>query len=1149
MNLANIDGAVLETETTMSEDYKNLDGDSYHYIANSHSMPEFWMSLVGAGDHWMFVASNGALTAGRQNPDLALFPYSADDQILAARHLTGSFTLVRLSADDGSGRSNCWEPFGARQDEPFRYRRNLYKSSLGTRVVFEEVNESLGLVFRYRWCFSQKFGFVRTCWLENTASESRKFELLDGLQNVLPHGIGQEFLTRYSNLANAYKKSELVGENGLGIFYLSSIPTDRAEPSEGLKANVVWQTGLNSNSTLLSSSQIEAFRRAESVGCESVVRGKPGAYLTNQTIQLEPGEVVSWHVVAELAQDHSDIIELKNWIAEQADPSAEIEKDLSASEMDFLRILSSSDAVQCGANRRRNDRHLSNTVFNVMRGGVPLENYLVHADDFGSFVKNSNRDVFEQHETFLAQLPSQVEVFELHERAESTSDPDLIRLSREYLPLAFSRRHGDPTRPWNRFSIDLKSENGRTNLNYQGNWRDIFQNWEALGFSFPKFLPSMICRFANATTADGYNPYRLTSRGFEWEEPAPDDPWANIGYWGDHQIIYLLKLLEWARRFEPQSLEKLLNCRSFVHANVPYRIREFEAIKSDPRDTIDFDAEGAATIDECVGRLGSDGKLLGANTKIHHVTFVEKLLTLSLAKLSNFVPDGGIWLNTQRPEWNDANNALVGNGLSMVTACYLHRWFKFLHHWLAANEGASFDVSEPVAMFFDQISQIMTQAVPADGHGANSRAKMVEALSIAGSEYRKTLYENGLGEETRSLDCDSCLKLFANALRHLESTIRNNHREDGLYHAYNLLSWDADGLEVEHLYEMLEGQVAVLSAGLLEPTEVVDVLDALRSSKLYRENQDSYLLYPDRQLPPFLEKNVVPEDAIAANPLLQQLLEDGNSKVIRQDIHGGVHFNGSFRNSADLRDAIQGLPAKYESLADAHGANAVAVFEDVFGHAQFTGRSGTFFGYEGLGSIYWHMVSKLVLAVGENHAAAVESGADADTIQLLREHYYSVRRGVGAEKSAAEYGAFPTDPYSHTPENAGVKQPGMTGQVKEDILSRFAELGVQVGGGELSFATNLFDRNELVSDRETLMFFGLRNDLEQVEVPQSGIGFTIFQVPVVYRSGSQDRVEVTFDDGEVRVFDGLKIDAATSAELFSRSGKVRLVKCTFASLA
>ena len=48
-----------------------------------------------------------------------------------------------------------------------------------------------------------------------------------------------------------------------------------------------------------------------------------------------------------------------------------------------------------------------------------------------------------------------------------------------------------------------------------------------------------------------------------------------------------------------------------------------------------------------------------------------------LSKLSNFVPEGGIWMNTQRPEWNDANNALVGYGISVVTLCYLRRYIEF----------------------------------------------------------------------------------------------------------------------------------------------------------------------------------------------------------------------------------------------------------------------------------------------------------------------------------------------------------------------------------------------------------------------------------------------------------------------------------------
>ena len=35
-------------------------------------------------------------------------------------------------------------------------------------------------------------------------------------------------------------------------------------------------------------------------------------------------------------------------------------------------------------------------------------------------------------------------------------------------------------------------------------------------------------------------------------------------------------------------------------------------------------------------------------------------------------------MNTQRPEWNDANNALVGYGLSMVTLAHLRRYLQLI---------------------------------------------------------------------------------------------------------------------------------------------------------------------------------------------------------------------------------------------------------------------------------------------------------------------------------------------------------------------------------------------------------------------------------------------------------------------------------------
>ena len=135
---------------------------------------------------------------------------------------------------------------------------------------------------------------------------------------------------------------------------------------------------------------------------------------------------------------------------------------------------------------------------------------------------------------------------------------DFKRLCLEYLPLKFSRRHGDPSRPWNKFSINTQSEiDGSKILDYEGNWRDIFQNWEALAHSFPDFIESMIHKFLNATTFDGYNPYRVTKDGFDWETIEPDNPWSYIGYWGDHQIIYLLKFLEFIEKHQPGKLASL----------------------------------------------------------------------------------------------------------------------------------------------------------------------------------------------------------------------------------------------------------------------------------------------------------------------------------------------------------------------------------------------------------------------------------------------------------------------------------------------------------------------------------------------------------------------------------------------------------------
>ena len=119
-----------------------------------------------------------------------------------------------------------------------------------------------------------------------------------------------------------------------------------------------------------------------------------------------------------------------------------------------------------------------------------------------------------------------------------------------------------------------------------------------------------------------------------------------------------------------------------------------------PKNTVDYDEGLAERIEHRVASMGADGKLvLDANGEVYQVNLLEKLLVPLLSKLGNLVIDGGIWMNTQRPEWNDANNALVGQGLSMVTLYYMRRYVRFLQQLLAEDSRIDRPVqrSEPMA--------------------------------------------------------------------------------------------------------------------------------------------------------------------------------------------------------------------------------------------------------------------------------------------------------------------------------------------------------------------------------------------------------------------------------------------------------------------
>ncbi|MCP3996125.1 MAG: hypothetical protein GY722_13855, partial [bacterium] len=562
--------------------------------------------------------------------------------------------------------------------------------------------------------------------------------------------------------------------------------------------------------------------------------------------------------------------------------------------------------------------------------------------------------------------------------AAAQNDPDLERLCHEYLPLTFSRRHGDPSRPWNMFTINTRSEDGSLLLDYEGNWRDIFQNWEALCYSFPDYFGSMVAKFVNASTMDGFNPYRVTREGIDWEIPDPNDPWGdNIGYWGDHQIIYLLRLLEGLNTFDPDALPRMIGRELFSYANVPYRIRPFDAILRDAKNTIEFDRALDREIADRAALIGSDGRLvMDSEGSVVHVNLAEKLLVPALAKLANLVVDGGVWMNTQRPEWNDANNALVGYGLSMVTVAYLRRYLAFCEGVFGSLQQSEFVMSTEVASWLEQTLSILTEYRDRLDQPAISdrrRKRLLDRLGAAFSDYRSAIYEQGFSGKA-VVRTETLVELCRVAGGYAAHSIRANRRPSGLYHSYNLVHIEDEGrqMSVDHLPVMLEGQVAALSSGLLSSEEVLVILDALCQSDLYREDQSSYVLYPARKMPSFLDRNKIAEGDVAANPLLTGLLSAGDSTIIERDALGHCRFSPEAASIAGLGEALDRLSAdpNWTELVVAQRANVEEIFERVFQHRRFTGRSGSMYKYEGLGSIYWHMVAKLLLAVQESFWSA-----------------------------------------------------------------------------------------------------------------------------------------------------------------------------------
>lgn len=1120
----------IKSQANMDYNFQDIEGERFICINALEAIPTFFVSMISAQDHWFFTATNGALSAGRGSPDHALFPYYTVDKIINNSNCTGPQTIIKVA-------DKIWEPFKSSSERIFSISRKIYKSINGDTLIFEEINKDLNLTFSYTWSTSEKYGFIRRAKLVNLGSENVAITIVDGLSDFLASGVDDRTHLAYSCLTDAYKVSELESAKQILVHRMVASLVDEAIPLECLKASVLWSYGWEDSSILIQQADVEEFLQNPGFESTQFSRGLRGCFYNAGSFQLGTKETKSWSIVADIDKTQSEVAALAIALENKDALWESVTQDIAEGRNALEELIQASDGLQVCSEEIVSTYHRANVLFNIMRGGVFSDNYLISKSLLKPHLVRHNSKLNASDLAIIDALPEEFNYNELVASSASGS-PDLQRICNEYLPLVFSRRHGDPSRPWNRFNIKTKDERGNPIVGFQGNWRDIFQNWEALAWSFPYYNDAFIHKFLNATTADGYNPYRITDNGIEWEEPDPSDPWASIGYWGDHQIIYLLKLLEFTESLKPKSLNALMNENLFVYADVPYEIKDFSFLEVNPNHSIYFNEKRNEEISKRFELIGADGKLVhDTNAQMVRANLFEKLLIPLLVKLSNYVPNGGIWMNTQRPEWNDANNALAGFGTSMVTTYYILRYLEFLDSLIAEDQ--DLQCFATLKSLMGDLSKVFAedpQAVNGDSH---IRYQVVEKLGKAGERYRENIYQGAFGKK-ESIQVNELKTFIHNVQNHLKEATRANLRSDGLYNAYNILHIDVNEklASIEHLGPMLEGQVAVLSAKALSAKEAKALLKSLRNSDLYCKNRKSYILYADKRLPAFLDYNKVEAQSAKAIPTLAHMIDQEDKRIMEASPDDCFRFNSSIRNRFELKEVIDHL-ATDESLKALIVEDEKAIlelYELTFNHKAFTGRSGSMFAYEGLGSIYWHMVSKLMLSVQE---IALEEGQNED-FEALVTSYYDVQEGLGFRKKASEYGAFTADAYSHTPSFAGAQQPGLTGMVKEGVICRFGELGVQFNDETIEFKPRLLRHEELGKEPQNATCIYPDKSKRTITVPENALLFTITQIPVIYTLSDVEQAEISVEylDGTSEKISGDILPKSISHLLLSRTSNV-----------
>lgn len=746
---------------------------------------------------WAFYANRGqAITCfGIENKDRAILDFQPANLGYQYTHINGFRTFIKV---DGG----VYEPFSPINQEVF-IKRDMQVNRNEITLIERNTEKALQVTVTYYALPEEEFGaLVREVRIENLGTGSREFEVFDGLAVLLPSGVDYDSYKQMSNLMRSW----------MDVFGLeSSIPLYRMRAATSDEAEVKTHNPDAGNFF---------FSRSE------------GKLLP---VIVDPKVIFAFDTTLSSAQGvrkHSfnELIERKQATVNQ------VPCGFSAVQMKLAQGKSQKIETMIGYTENIHTLRQKQATF-------------LHAD---YFVQKRNRGT-----AIINKLIQPVETKTAHALFDTYAKQNYLdNVLRGGKPIIFgtgedakvyhvySRKHGDPERDYNFFTIapEYYSQGN-------GNFRDVNQNRRNDILFNPEINTYNIQNFFNLIQLDGYNPLHVKGTRFTLKQDVdlqqlvhtyfdshhevmetvlsqPFTPGIIIntaaakgiklhdaeysvlsqileksdiqfeasfgeGYWVDHWT-YNFDLVENYCAIFPEKVETMLLDEvtyQFYESGATIFPRSEKYVLTNKGEVRQY----GATLEhdeEKISRLGLDAS--GTNWvrhsygkgEVYQTTLIEKMIHLIVMKFLNLDPAGiGIEMEADKPGWNDAMNGLPGIfGSGVSESVELLRIATFLQRQLKRFSYRSVELLEVNSDLLTKLQTVL--------ESENMDAMYCwNALNTLKESYRQTIRFGVLGE-TKQVSLAILSKLLEKMIAKLNDGIhRGRELGEGLLPTF--LSFDA----------------------------------------------------------------------------------------------------------------------------------------------------------------------------------------------------------------------------------------------------------------------------------------------------------------------------------------------------------------------